>query len=267
MRVQYETPDISRLRENNFIVDMHFHTKYSFDCATSVETIVKRARLLNVHMAITDHNRIAGMVAAHKLAPDLIYPGIEICTAEGKEVIPYFYNVAELEEFFRTKIYSRIRTKTSLQSNATSIPTEELLDLLKHENCVVSLPHPFAIQPRRSFSFYDSPKRTPLLRNIHAVEVLNATMMHRHNLASAGWALKHDKAMIGGSDGHDIWALGNVFTYAPVDTWEEFLDAIKKKQTSVVGIEHKFGYKMVLASNILRQKARLIKNITVHKKL
>ena len=267
MRVQYKMPDIEQLRKDNFIVDMHFHTKYSHDSSTPVEAIVKRARMLKVHVAITDHNRIQGVLSARKLAPDLIYPGIEICTSEGKEIIPYFYHANDLDEFYRRIIEPKLKNKTSLQSNRIGLSTQDLLDSLSQENCIVGLPHPFAMQPRRSFSFFDSARKSKLLDQINAIEVINATMMHRHNLASAGWALKHDKAFIGGSDGHTVGSLGSVFTCAPVDNWEEFLDAIKKQKSFVVGTEHNFGHKMVLATNILRQKARIIKNINVHRKL
>jgi predicted metal-dependent phosphoesterase TrpH len=266
MDVRFETPDIDRLRREHMLVDMHFHTRYSHDSSTQIDTILRKARELQVQLAITDHNTVQGILLAAKAAPGIVRPGIEICTKENREVISYFYTVEELEAFFRRVVQPHVKRKTSLQTISTGIRMDELLDELSRENCVVALPHPFAMRPRRSFSFFDAPKRRHLLRHVHAVEVLNASMIHRHNLASLGWAVKHRKAFVGGTDGHTIQPLGSVFTCSTAQTWEEFLDDVKAKRAFVVGSEHKLSRKFFNATRILREKTRILKNFRQNRK-
>src|SRR3569832_654949 len=100
MRIYFAKPDVATLSKEHTLVDMHFHSNYSFDCGTPVETIIKRCKELGVSVALTDHNAIGGVLAAEKIAPGVLKPAVEICTAEGTDLIPYFYDVAELEEFY-----------------------------------------------------------------------------------------------------------------------------------------------------------------------
>jgi predicted metal-dependent phosphoesterase TrpH len=260
MRVYFTKPDVEALRKDYMLVDMHFHSKYSHDSSTPIESIVKRCRELGVSVALTDHNSIAGVLAADKMVPGLIRPGIEVCTSEGKDIIPYFYTVAELEEFYNKVLKPRMKRKTSLQSNASGISAEELLDELRRVNCVVSLPHPFAVPPRRSYRFFSNGNRH-LLRHIHAFEVVNETMLHKQNLSALGWAMQFDKAIVGGSDGHHIKPLGTAFTVAKSQSWEEFLDDVKKKRVAVIGEERNLRHQMMNATNLLREKARVLKNL------
>ena len=72
-RVYFSPPDIERLRREHMLVDMHFHSRYSHDCSTSVEAIVKRCKELGVFVALTDHNSISGVLSAHRIAPGVVY--------------------------------------------------------------------------------------------------------------------------------------------------------------------------------------------------
>ena len=201
------------------------------------------------------------MLEAHRIAPGIIKPAIEICTAEGKEIIPYFYTVEDLEEFFNRVVKPKLKKKTSLQSNATKLHMDDLLDELRRCNCVVGLPHPFALPPRRSYKFFKEPEFRPMLKHIHAFEVINQTMLHKQNLAAIGWAMQFDKAIIGGSDGHTILPLGSAFTVSKAASWEEFLDNIKRKQVAVIGEERLLRHQMVNATTIIKEKARFIRNM------
>jgi len=264
--VYFSKPDIETLKREHMLVDMHFHSKYSHDSRTPVEMIVAKCKTLGVSVALTDHNSISGVLEAHRIAPGIVKPGIEICTSEGKDIIPYFYTVSELEEFFERVVKPRIKRKTSLQSNSTGIHADELIDELRRANCVIALPHPFAVPPRRSYSFFSGKKHNHLLRHVHAVEVINQTMMHKQNLASIGWAMQYDKAFVGGSDGHILAPLGNCFTVGQAHSWEEFLDSVKRKQVAVIGEERKVHHQLLDATMLLREKARIIKNLRPHRK-
>jgi predicted metal-dependent phosphoesterase TrpH len=262
MRVYFQQPNIQALRGQYFLVDMHFHSKYSHDSSTPVEQIVRRAQELGIRVALTDHNSIAGVLAAEKIAPGVVMPGIEICTKEGKDILAYFSTVAELEAFFHRVVKPHLRRKTSLQSNATSLSAKELLVELSRERCVVAIAHPFAVPPRRSHAFFG--KRRELLQHTHAIEVLNMTMLHSQNLSSIGWAVQHHKPMIGGSDGHTLAPLGSALTVAKAQSWEEFLDHVVKRKIFVIGEErrlrHQIKHQVVTATRLLTQKARVFKN-------
>lgn len=265
MRVYFQKPEINLLRQEFMLVDMHFHSKFSFDSSTPVDAIVKRAQELGVHVALTDHNAIGGVLAADKIAPGVIKPGIEICTSEGKDLIPYFYSVAELEDFYNHFLKAKLKKKTSLQSNASGVSMEELLDELRKRNCVISLPHPFAVPPRRSYKFFGNENRS-LLKHIHAFEVINQTMLHKQNLAAVGWAMQFDKSMVGGSDGHNANPLGSCFTFTRAQSWEEFLDEVKKKNIAVIGEERKLRHQVMNATNLLREKVKILRNLNIEKK-
>lgn len=264
MRVYFTKPDIETLRKDYMLVDMHFHSRHSFDSSTPVDSIIRRAQELGVHVALTDHNTIAGVLAAERIAPGIIKPAIEVCTQEGKDIIPYFYTAAELEDFYTKVLKPRLRRKTSLQSNAMPITAEELLDELRRRNCVVSVPHPFAVPPRRSYRFFSNGNRH-LLKHVHTVEVINQTMLHKQNLAAIGWAMQFDKGMVGGSDGHNLAPLGSAFTISRAQSWEEFLDEVRKKHVAVLGEERKLRHHVLNATNILREKAKILSNMRMRK--
>ena len=71
-------------------VDLHSHTIFSRDCLTRPEVTIARARAIGLEkLAITEHNNLAGALAAKKLAPELIIVGEEIKTSHG-EIIAWF---------------------------------------------------------------------------------------------------------------------------------------------------------------------------------
>ena len=51
-------------------VDLHCHTRASFDCLSAPGAVVKAAAERGLtHLAITDHDRIDGALEARELAP------------------------------------------------------------------------------------------------------------------------------------------------------------------------------------------------------
>ena len=65
------------------------------------------------------------------------------------------------------------------------------------------------------------------------------------NVKGLKWAETQNKAFTGGSDGHSTIELGTALTIAKANTVEEFLDAIKKKKTYVVGHEEDLYHDMI----------------------
>jgi len=77
-----------------FSLDLHIHSKYSYDSLMDPKTILKVAKRVKLDaIAITDHNTIAGAVAARKICEkgSITVVGSEISTDSG-DVIGIFLN-------------------------------------------------------------------------------------------------------------------------------------------------------------------------------
>lgn len=237
LKADFTAPDFKTLTRQGFVADMHFHTSYSHDCATPVKDIIRQARKLGIWVAITDHNRIGGVLEARRFKDAPIIPGIEICSREGKEVIAYFSDDKELKAFYDKRIKPYLKDKNALRSSRTPIPMADLLDFLSREQCVVHLPHPFGPQPRRSYGFFMRKQRAHLLPLVDSVEVFNSQMTRRSNLSALGWAVQLGKGAAGGSDGHRLRSLGRAVTVTNASSVAEHLDRIRKGDVRVYGAE------------------------------
>ncbi len=252
--VDYSPPDLKALRSQGFVADMHFHTAHSHDCRTPVKDVVMKARRLGIHVAITDHNKIGGVLEALKYKDAPIIPSIEICTREGKEVIPYFYDARQLEEFYNKRLAPFLKEKNALRSNRMRIRMADLLDMLEDEECVIHLPHPFAPQPRRSYNYLSSKRRADLLAKVDTIEAFNQTVTRRANLSALGWAVQLGKGIAGGSDGHLLRRMGCGVTVTHAASVEEHLVAIRKGEASVVGKELRPHERVIDAQVLVRNK-------------
>src|SRR3989338_7019417 len=74
-------------------VDMHFHSEYSLDAASSVRSSLVKCRQRGYGVAITDHNEIRGAVKSWKQRRTIfVIPGMETSTSEGAHMLYYFYD-------------------------------------------------------------------------------------------------------------------------------------------------------------------------------
>lgn len=220
-----------------FVADMHVHTAYSHDCDTPVKEIVALARKRGIWVALTDHNRIGGVLEARKYKDAPVIPGIELCSREGKEVIAYFWDDERLESFYERRIAPYLKEKNALRSSRTPLPLADIIDFLSAEECVIHLPHPFASQPRRIYSYLS--RRSSLLAQVHSVEALNGMQTRRANLSSLGWAVSLGKGVAGGSDSHDLNVLGQVVTVSKATTVKEHLRLVANGRVEIIGTELK----------------------------
>ncbi len=239
LKAEFAAPDLKALAREGFVADMHFHTRHSHDCATPVKEIIRKARQLGIWVALTDHNRIGGVLEARKYKDAPVIPGIELCSREGKEIIAYFYDDRDLEAFYSKRIKPYLKEKNALRSSRTPIPMADILDFLSRENCVVHVPHPFGPQPRRGYTFFSRKQRAHLLTLVHSVEVFNSQMTRRANLSAMGWMVQLGKGGAAGSDGHRLRSLGRAVTMSDAGTVEEHLDRIRKGDVRVYGTELK----------------------------
>lgn len=189
-------------------VDLHTHTIYSKDCLTQTAALIERARALGLaRIAVTEHNRLDGALAAQKLAPDLVIVGEEIKTTRG-EIIAYYVQ----EEVPR------------------GLTPQETIRRLRAQGAFISIPHPLD-SLRRSAMGLEAVLE--IIDEVDALEVLNARCVRpQDNAAALALARKFGKLMTAGSDAHTLAELGRCALRLPrfEDTVEGFRAALAQAQ-------------------------------------
>jgi predicted metal-dependent phosphoesterase TrpH len=172
-------------------VDLHTHTIYSKDCLTRTAALIARARALGLDkVAVTEHNRLDGALAAKKLAPDLVIVGEEIMTTHG-EIIGYFLS----EEVPR------------------GLSPQETIRRLRDQGAVITIPHPLDSLRRSAMRLANV---LTVIDQVDALEVLNARCVRpQDNVAAAALALEHGKLATAGSDAHILAELGRCYLEIP----------------------------------------------------
>lgn len=104
-------------------IDMHLHTRASFDCLSDPSAVLERALVCGLDMiCITDHNELDTALELSRNHPDRVIAGEEVKTAEGVDVIGLFLS-------------ERIPRAT---------PARETCELIRAQGGLVYVPHPFA---------------------------------------------------------------------------------------------------------------------------
>jgi predicted metal-dependent phosphoesterase TrpH len=234
-RVQFEKPNISELVQQYTVVDLHFHSRYS-DGMNRVWQIAKRVRQRGIGIAITDHNDIRGSVEIDEYKDILSIPGIEVTSQEGSHILIYFYGIESLKHFF--KEYIQPNMGNGLMSSI-ALPMEEIIENARAFKTVVIIPHPYCTaytgvcNPQFSVA-----RQKRLFDLVDGVEAINSENLKKWNLRCAVLGFNLNKTVVGGSDGHALYQIGKVVSYADCKrTREAFLDAVKKKQNKVIGKE------------------------------
>ncbi len=234
-KVLFERPDLDELTRHYTVVDPHFHTHYS-DGFNSVAAIVKRALELNIGIAITDHNDIRGAVELNKCKSLLNIPGIEITSREGTHILIYFYDLKSLKAFYKSDV--RPNMGHDIMSS-TALEMEAIIERARQFESIIVFPHPYSATFTGIHNSYFPEKRLEqLFQMVDGVEVINAENLNKWNLRSALLGFNLDIGITGGSDGHRLAQMGKAVCYAACEKKRRaFLDAIKNKQTKVVGKE------------------------------
>lgn len=263
-RVLFEKPDLTLLRKGHAVFDMHFHTRYT-DGRDTAAAIAARARALGIGIAVTDHNDIRGALDMEKIKDVPSIPGIEITSREGSHILVYFYSVQDLKKFY-TKYIKPFLGRDVMSS--TRLSMEEIVHCAKLFPSVTIFPHPFCVAYTGVCNLnFDESRLERLLAAADGVEVLNAENIHRWNMKCTLLGLNLRKAITGGSDGHSLYHMGKVVTYANCEqTGPALLDAVKNGQTFVIGKEINLFRKVAAGSAKLNVHAtaypdRLGKNI------
>jgi predicted metal-dependent phosphoesterase TrpH len=201
------------------LADLHLHTIYSYDGTASLHAVLSRAKQIGLDIiAITDHDEIAGALAAVEMAPMYgveVIPAIEITTADG-DLLAYF-------------ITQKVEAGLSLIE--TVLKVRELGGL-----CIA--PHPMAggmgmnsLSARRILKAL----RHPLVaETLIGIETHNATALDRmSNHYARILAGRLDIAQVGNSDAHIVEAIGLGATEFEGSSVADLMTALKNKTTRI----------------------------------
>ncbi len=170
-------------------VDLHVHTSASFDSIASPQSIVRAAAERGLtHLAITDHDRIEGAIAAREIArtaaPELtVIVGQEVKTRDG-DIIGVFLE----------------------RDVPRDLPSAEAIAEIRSQGGLVGIPHPF---DRFRGSLLNEELLGSLAPLVDWVETHNARIMvGKGNEQAAAFAGAHDLPGVAVSDAHSAMEIG-----------------------------------------------------------
>ena len=169
---------------NYLRVEFHCHTLCSKDSLTRPQDLVATCRRKKIdRVVVTDHNTIAGALAAHELDPELVIVGEEIMTTRG-EILAAF-------------------VKEEIPAGLTP---QETIRRLKEQGAFISVSHPF---DRWRKGGWQEPDLLEILPEVDAIEVYNSRCMRpKFNREARRFAEKHNIPGTVGSDAHVTFELG-----------------------------------------------------------
>jgi predicted metal-dependent phosphoesterase TrpH len=188
--------------EERLRIDMHCHTRVSFDCVSGPADIVRTARARGLdRLVVTDHNEIDGALQLREAEPELIVVGEEVKTREGVDIIGIF-----LSELI-----------------PAGTPAFETCERIRAQGGVVYVPHPFDTRRSGGGILLDE-----LVEMIDVVEVHNSRSSAARNRQAEVWAERHGMAKGAGSDAHTLREIGRGVMEIPPfeETRDSFLASL-----------------------------------------
>ena len=213
--------------------DLHIHTLYSMDCATSLEQVITRCLETGINcLAVADHGTITGALKIKKIAPFPIIIAEEILTPSG-EIMGMFL----IEE-----IPSRLSV-------------EETIKRIKAQDALVCIPHPY--DNLRQSAFNNGKALEQIMPFVDIVEVFNArTLMPGNRTRAQRLAQKFGKLASAGSDAHTASEIGNTYIEMP-----EFKD--KKEFLKSLAQGRIFGHKSNPLVHLASTRNKFRKNVSL----
>jgi predicted metal-dependent phosphoesterase TrpH len=170
-------------------IDLHCHTRASFDCLSAPRAVVRAAADRGLtHLAITDHDRIDGALEARALAPAglTVIVGEEVKT-QGGDLICLFLQ----------------------EAIPPGLPAGEAITAARAQGGLVGLPHPF---DRLRGSLLRDPAMAGLASSVDWVETHNARLLGGGNDRAAAFAREHGLPGVAVSDAHSILEVAVAYT-------------------------------------------------------
>jgi predicted metal-dependent phosphoesterase TrpH/SAM-dependent methyltransferase len=187
-------------------VELHVHTKYSYDCTSSFHNLIEACKNKHIDvLGVADHNEIRGAFRLRNLAPFKVLIGQEILTSEG-EVVGFFL-------------------KESIDSG---LSMEETIRRIKRQGGISYLPHPLDMTTRKTSVTNLNLRKTA--ESVDIIEVHNGrTIIPSDNKKALNLANENQKIMGVGSDAHTIYEIGrNYLEMDDFETSNEFLQSLQR---------------------------------------
>ncbi len=209
-------------------IDMHIHTKYSWDSNNEIRDIIKVAKKIGLDgVAIADHNTAKASLKYKKTFEKndlLLIPAMEIRTEVG-EVLAYFIN----EEIKSRNLH-------------------EVIDEIRDQGAKLCIPHPFD-------SFRGSSiNNEEIIDNIKPdfIEGFNSRcFLNIFNKKAIKYAKLRGIPVTAGSDAHLLSEIGNA--YVIVDCIE---DLLKGRNIKVFGKKTKLKNFFLIKINKIKNKIK-----------
>lgn len=170
-------------------IDLHCHSKGSFDCLSHPRDIVKAASERGLtHLAITDHDRIDVALEARELAPAglTVIVGEEVKTLDGDLICVFL--------------------ERAIPPGLSAVET---IRAAREQGGLVGIPHPF---DRMRGSLLRDESMASLAPLVDWVETHNARVVGHGNEDAQAFAVEHGLAGIAASDAHSIMEVGVAYT-------------------------------------------------------
>lgn len=171
-------------------VDMHMHTRVSFDCLCDPEAVLAAARKRGIdRICITDHNQIEAALQLHERHPDAVIVGEEVKTHEGVDVIGLFIR----------------------EVIPKGTPALETCERIHEQGGIVYVPHPFVGGKGGGGSIL-----AVIEKHVDAIEAFNARVhLKRFNDRAVAWARAREVPLGAGSDAHTLAEVGRAYAEVP----------------------------------------------------
>jgi predicted metal-dependent phosphoesterase TrpH len=170
-------------------IDLHCHTRASFDCLSKPADVVRLAAQRGLtHLAITDHDRIDGALEARAAAPEglTIIVGEEVKTTDGDLICVFL--------------------REAIQPGLSPV---EAIAAAREQGGLVGIPHPFD-------TFRGSLSRSGALAEIAPlvdwIEGHNARLVGHGNEQAVAFAAEHGKPVVAVSDAHSLIEIGVAYS-------------------------------------------------------
>jgi predicted metal-dependent phosphoesterase TrpH len=164
--------------------EFHCHTILSKDCLVPPERLVMCAVRKGIdRLIVTDHNTIAGALAARNYDPERVIVGEEVMTTKGELLAAFVRSVVP-----------------------PGLSPTETISRLRDQGAFISVSHPFDEYRKGGWRERDL---LEILHLVDAIEIFNSRCMQpRHNAYAREFAERHQLAGTVGSDAHTCWELG-----------------------------------------------------------
>jgi predicted metal-dependent phosphoesterase TrpH len=189
------------------IFDPHIHSKYSGDSAIEPAIILKVAKKMGLDgIAVTDHMTIKGAIETRKNNHDpdfYVIVGSEVETNNKEDLVGLF-----------------------LTEEIKSRNTEDVITEIKAQGGVVYWAHPFR--------FGKNMLHNNAIEQLDLIEGFNSKTSASRNALALQLARKYDKPVVGASDAHQVFEIGNGKTLVNDTGFDNTREALARGKTQIV---------------------------------